>query len=153
MTTFSPYTVGRVATRRSTDLPFTFTEMRPSWGTRRSAMLISAMTFRREITPAWICFGACMTSWSTPSTRYRMRRSCSVGSTWMSDARSVTAWLIVRFTNLTIGASSMSSSMRVESVELAELGGGLLRHRVHLAVEAVDPFDERRAPGWAARRR
>ena len=26
--------------------------------------------------------------------RYRMRRSCSAGSTWMSDARSVTAWVI-----------------------------------------------------------
>ena len=33
----------------------------------------------------------------------------------MSDARSLTAWEIVRFTNLTIGASSMSWSIRVES--------------------------------------
>ena len=35
-----------------------------------------------------------MTSCSTPSMRNRMRRSCSVGSTWMSDARSSTAWVI-----------------------------------------------------------
>ena len=37
----------------------------------------------------------------------------------------------------------MSSSIRVESVELAELGGGLLGHRVDFAVEAVDPVDQR----------
>ena len=35
-------------------MPPTFIEMRPSCGMRRSAMLMSAMTFRRLITPAWI---------------------------------------------------------------------------------------------------
>ena len=57
MTTFSPHTVGRVATRRSTFLPCAATESRPSCGMRRSAMLMSAMIFRREITPDWMARG------------------------------------------------------------------------------------------------
>ena len=115
MTTFSPYTVGRVATRRSTGLPATLREMRPSWGMRRSAMLMSAMTLSRLITPPWMERGECMTSWSTPSTRKRIRRSCSVGSTWMSDARSATAWAMRRLTNLTMGASSTASRVTASS--------------------------------------
>ena len=114
MTTFSPYTVGSVATRRSMLRPLTFIVMRPSCGMRRSAMLMSAMTFRRVITPAWMLRGERITSCSTPSMRNRMRRSVSVGSTWMSDARSLTAWFTSRLTNLTIGASSTTSRERRE---------------------------------------
>ena len=69
ITTFSPYTVGRVEKRRSMGLPCTASEMRPSCGTRRSAMSTSAMIFRREITPDWMALGERMTSWSTPSMR------------------------------------------------------------------------------------
>ena len=141
MTTFSPNTVGSVATRRSTGLPPTVSDMRPSWGSRRSAMLMSAITLSRLITPAWIDFGECMTSWSTPSMRNRMRRSFSAGSTWMSDARSFTAWVISRLTNLTIGASSMISLTLGEVVAVAQLVGGLLRHRVDFAVETVEAVD------------
>ena len=50
--------------------------------------------------------------------RNRIRRSCSVGSTWMSDARSWTAWVISRLTNLTIGASSTTSLTLAEVVVL-----------------------------------
>ena len=109
MTTFSPYTVGRVETRRSMALPSTVSPMRPSWGMRRSAMSISAMTLRRDTTPGMIERGWRMRSCNTPSMRKRMRRSTSVGSTWMSEARSCTAWRITRFTNLTIGASSVTA--------------------------------------------
>ena len=94
MTTFSPHTVGRVATRRSIFLPLALTDSRPSCGMRRSAMLMSAMIFRRLITPDWIVFGERMISCSTPSMRYRTRRSRSVGSRWMSEARSWIAWVI-----------------------------------------------------------
>ncbi len=47
MTTFSPHTVGRVATRRSIFFPLAVTDSRPSCGIRRSAMLMSAMIFSR----------------------------------------------------------------------------------------------------------
>ncbi len=69
MTTFSPHTVGSVATRRSILLPWAFTDSRPSCGMRRSAMLMSAMIFRRLMTPDWIARGERMTSCSTPSMR------------------------------------------------------------------------------------
>ena len=52
MTIFSPWTVGKVATRMSTALPWTTRLIRPSWGMRRSAMLISAMILRRLVIPA-----------------------------------------------------------------------------------------------------
>ena len=58
MTIFSPWTVGRVATRRSTLRPSMTALTRPSWGIRRSAMLMSAMTFSRLMMPAWMFFGA-----------------------------------------------------------------------------------------------
>ena len=71
--------------------------------------------------------------------RNRMRRSCSAGSTWMSDARSCTAWRITRLTNLTIGASSTTSAEawrgpadRRDRVLDDDLGDGQ-----HLVVELV----------------
>ena len=76
MTTFSPYTVGSVDTRRSTATPSTVNVIRPSLGTRRSAMSMSAITFSREITPGMIDLGWRMRCCSTPSIRKRMRRSC-----------------------------------------------------------------------------
>ena len=69
MTTFSPHTVGRVATRRSILRPLALTESRPSCGMRRSAMLMSAMILSRLITPDWMLLGDRMISWSTPSMR------------------------------------------------------------------------------------
>ncbi len=94
--------------RRSMPLAPTLSEMRPSWGTRCSAMFMSAMTLRRVVTAAAMVFGPVDTSWSTPSIRYRMRRSLSVGSMWMSDARSFSAWRMSRFTYRTIGAVSVT---------------------------------------------
>ena len=111
ITTFSPYTVGRVATRRSSALPPTFIEIRPSCGTRRSAMLRSAMTLSRLIRPPWMFFGAGgMGSCRTPSTRNLIRTLSSAGSRWTSEARSPTAWVMIALTSFTIGASSWASS-------------------------------------------
>ncbi len=69
------------------------------------------MTFRRLISPFWMFLGECMTSWSTPSTRNRMRTSRSIGSMCTSEARSATAWVMIAFTSLTIGASSRAASI------------------------------------------
>ena len=99
-------------------------------------MSISAMTFSRDTTPAVMERGWRMRSCSTPSMRKRMRRSCSVGSTWMSDARSCTAWRMTRFTNLTIGASS-TIARRPDEVGLHVDGvvGDDLGDRLHLFLE------------------
>ena len=100
-------------------------------------MSISAMTLSRDTTPAAIERGWRMRSWSTPSMRNRMRRSCSVGSTWMSDARSCTAWRITRFTNLTIGASSTIERRPARSACCSiDVVGHDLGDRQHLLFEA-----------------
>jgi hypothetical protein len=46
-----------------------FADTRPSWGTRRSAMLRSAMIFSRLMSPFWTFFGGRITSCRTPSMR------------------------------------------------------------------------------------
>jgi hypothetical protein len=50
ITTLSPCMVGSVETRRSTGLPPMLSSMRPSWGSRVSAMSRFDMTLTREIT-------------------------------------------------------------------------------------------------------
>ena len=55
-------------------------------------------------------FGERITSCSTPSTRNRIRTSVSVGSMWMSEARSSTALVSTMCTSLTMGASSTAAS-------------------------------------------
>ncbi len=91
MTIFSPQTVGRVATRRSTERPSWLTDRRPSCGLRFSAMSIDDMIFRREMMPSWIVRSAFCISCSTPSIRKRTVNWYSPGSTWMSLARSLIA--------------------------------------------------------------
>ena len=61
--------------------------MRPSCGSRRSAMFSFAISFRREMIAAFSSRGG--GSWlnSTPSMRKRTRNSFSNGSMWMSLAR------------------------------------------------------------------
>ncbi len=88
----SPREVGRVVTRRSMRRSSTETLTRPSCGTRFSAMSSSLMIFSREITALIIRFGTWADSFSTPSTRKRIRSSPSSGSRWMSEAPSPTAW-------------------------------------------------------------
>ena len=113
MTIFSPYTVGSVATRMSIGLPPTMRPMRPSCGTRRSAMSSSAMILRRLSTPDCMRRGIDMISCSTPSMRKRTTSSLACGSKWMSLAASSTDWAMTEFTSLTIGASSVASRMSV----------------------------------------
>ena len=62
MTTFSPSTVGSVATRMSSVRPTADAEsvIRPSCGLRRSAMSSFASTLRRVVTPAAIFFGTAL---------------------------------------------------------------------------------------------
>ena len=112
MTTFSPSTVGRVATRMSSMRPAAaaFSEIRPSCGLRRSAMSSFASTFRRVVTPGVIRFGIRCTSCSTPSTRKRTTSASSCGSKWTSEAPSSAAWKMTELTSRTSGASETPSS-------------------------------------------
>ena len=105
-------------------------------------MLMSAMIFSRLMTPDWIAFGERITSCSTPSMRNRTRRSCSVGSRWMSDARSWIAWVISRLTYLTIGASS-TISLTLESSSSSSWASRTAGDVVEVGVGAVVPVDRR----------
>ncbi len=73
-TIFSPKSVGQVLTRKSMARFFDRRIlMRPSCGTRRSAMSRRDMTFRRAAIFTASCTGGIATSFSTPSRRVRMR--------------------------------------------------------------------------------
>ncbi len=69
MTTFSPATMGRVETRRSSFRPCTIARMRPSCGTRRSAISRLAMILMRETMAAFIEGGGFCASNMMPSMR------------------------------------------------------------------------------------
>ena len=108
MTIFSPKVVGSDETRRSISRFWNFTESRPSWGSRRSAMSRFDMILTRERMAGSICFGGFIMSWSTPSIRYRTRKTFSYGSRWMSEARFRMASAMIRLTKRIVGASSAS---------------------------------------------
>ncbi len=69
-------------------------------------MFIAAMTLIRLVSAGPMLSGRARTSWRAPSIRYRTRMRPSWGSMWMSDARSRRAWVIMRLTTRTTGASS-----------------------------------------------
>ncbi len=73
-TTFSPNRVGRVLMRKSICLVLDrFSLMRPSCGTRFSAMSNCAMTFRRAAMRGLSLLGTLATCFSRPSMRRRTR--------------------------------------------------------------------------------
>ena len=72
MVRFSPYMLGMEARRRSTASPLDSSKLvRPSCGSRRSAMLRLPMILRRLMMPACSSLGNSRISWSTPSMRQR----------------------------------------------------------------------------------
>ena len=80
ITIFSPNSVGQVLTRKSMARVFdSFILMRPSCGTRRSAMSSRDMTLRRAAILPASCTGGCAISFSTPSMRKRTRIDLLVG--------------------------------------------------------------------------
>ncbi|MCY1178273.1 hypothetical protein D9M73_186160 [compost metagenome] len=70
-TTRSPARLGKVDTRTSSNLPPSVSPMRPSCGTRRSAMSSRAITLMRLTTTGATCGGMRSVSRSTPSIRIR----------------------------------------------------------------------------------
>jgi len=106
MTIFSPYSVGSTLTRKSISLfaPI-FSLMRPSCGSRRSAISSDAMILRRLVIALRSFSGGRISSWRMPSIRNRTRKLFSYGSTWISEAFFLIAESITAFTSFTTGAS------------------------------------------------
>ncbi len=69
MTMLSPWAVGSADTRRSSALPPALSWMRPSCGSRFSAMLMFAISFSRERMAGCNRCGGLSTSCSRPSIR------------------------------------------------------------------------------------
>ena len=115
MTTDSPSTVGSVATRMSTWRPSTVRPIRPSWGSRRSAMSRLAMILTRDTRPATIARATVVESLTTPSMRKRTFIPPGRGSKWMSEAPRSTASATIEWTSLTTGASSADSRSSMTS--------------------------------------
>ena len=84
MTIFSPNNVGRHETRKSISLVWPLSAkrilMRPSCGSRFSAMSSFAMIFNRDVIASRNFMGGAMTLYRMPSMRKRTRNSFSYGS-------------------------------------------------------------------------
>ena len=115
MTTDSPNIVGSTLTRRSTELPPTLSSIRPSCGSRRSAMSSSAMTLIRVVMALARCRGGGTISYRTPSARTRILNSSSNGSKWMSLAWSLIARSSTMLSSLRTGAAEAISSSEARS--------------------------------------
>ena len=110
-TTASPWIIGMTDTRRSMSRPATRSRIRPSCGTRFSAMSRWLRILSRLTIAAWYfrTDGGMFASTSTPSTRYRTRSTSSNGSTWTSVARLSSASCNTWLTNLMMLASWAAS--------------------------------------------
>ena len=108
ITTFSPQMVGALDTRTSSARPSTSVANWPSWGRRRSTMFIPAWILILLTTAGPISEGTARTSCRAPSMRKRILTRRSWGSTCTSEALSRRAWVMIRFTICTTGASSVA---------------------------------------------
>ena len=120
MTIPSPPTSGSETTRTSTLRPSTVTAIRPSWGTRRSAMSSPPMILIRETTDGASERGTVLPRVRTPSTRNITCISVGCGSRWMSDAPAWTASVMICWTSLTAGPSA--SAIVASSSATADCG-------------------------------
>ncbi len=101
MTTSSPSTDGRTATRMSSARPdAALREIRPSCGFRRSAMSSFETTFSRVVTADASRLGSRWTSCRIPSIRMRTTSASVIGSKWRSLAPSSAAWRMIELTSL-----------------------------------------------------
>ncbi|MNI64178.1 hypothetical protein D3C73_1195990 [compost metagenome] len=109
-TTRSPCAEGRVETRTSTSCPARRKAIRPSWGTRFSAISRRAMTLMRDTSSVANSRRGRSISRNCPSTRMRTDRYCSKVSRCTSEACSRMASLSSALIKRMIGASPCCSS-------------------------------------------
>jgi len=81
-----------------------------------SAMFNLAMIFRRLVIGPCRALGGLLTSWRTPSMRYRTLIELAEGSTWMSLARRRTASLRMESTSWIIGSSAPPGAAPADGV-------------------------------------
>ena len=109
-TTRSPQAEGMVETRTSIARPPSSSAIRPSCGTRFSAMSSRAITLIRDTSSEASLRPGRSISCNVPSTRKRITRLFSNVSMWISEAPSLIASASMALISLMIGASSSLSS-------------------------------------------
>ena len=115
ITTFSPYTVGRLETRISYSLLSTVVVIRPSCGLRFSEISMPDIILRRVVIAPRRALSYFIISLRLPSILYRTLTVFSIGSIWISLARCLTACSIILLIRTTIGAFSISSLLALFS--------------------------------------
>ena len=118
ITTLSPNTVGKVETRMSISTPRTTVLMRPSCGSRRSAISSLAMILMRVVSAARSVAGTSRSCCRNPSMRYRTATASRPGSMCTSDAPRSTALAMIWLTSRMTGASLAISRSRSTSNSL-----------------------------------
>ena len=120
MTMPSPWIIGITLTRTSTSRPLTRNLMRPSWGSRFSAMFRWAIIFNRLMIAAAKRLISGGVGWSCrmPSMRNRIDSPFSLDSMWTSLVLDVTASIKISLTNRTTEASWASSPNSLPSVSI-----------------------------------
>ncbi|MNY28464.1 hypothetical protein D3C86_1624390 [compost metagenome] len=118
-TTDSPNCTGMVDTRTSRLWFLTRMLKRPSCGRRFSEMSRPAMIFRRMTSAETMRVSLISCSLSTPSMRWRRRRTFSSGSMWMSEAFICTASSNSICNRRTTGASLLSRLRPLKSKSLS----------------------------------
>ena len=143
MTHFSPKTVAIVETRTSIPRPSTSVANWPSWALRRSTMFMSARILTRLTRAPAMVMGRVSTSCRVPSIRNRTRSSPSVGSRWMSDARSRRASVTSMVTTLATGESApiVSSRARFRGPAGRVDRGKRFDHPVYIGEGPVGPIE------------
>ena len=102
-------------------------DMRPSCGMRFSAMSRSAMILRRLISAVLDVLRGVHDLVQHAVDAEPHAHVLLLGSMWMSEARSSTAWVMIELTSLTIGASSRAASMSPSSSVSSWLAASLAR--------------------------
>ena len=146
MTHFSPNTVAIVDTRTSMPRSSTSVANWPSWARRRSTMFMLARILTRLTRAPAIEIGSVRTSWRAPSMRNRTRMLPSVGSRWISEARSRSASVTSMVTTLAMGESGPMDSSRPG----ARPGGDCRRPRRPSPSGPRRPGPGRSGPGLGA---
>ena len=123
MTMPSPWIIGMIDTRTSISRPWTRILMRPSCGSRFSAMLSRAMILMRLMIAVWkrLISGGSVLLLEQAVDAVADAEAVLLGSTWMSLARSLAASMRISLTSLTTDASwAILASLAVVGLEVFE---------------------------------
>jgi len=139
VTIFSPHFVGMDETRKSIDLSFTFSVVRPSCGSLRSVIssrdIILILLMRGSCT----FLGRIISSLSNPSIRKRILTAFSMGSIWISLASFFVAIPMIVLARRIMGAACASCSRSVTPASPSKSSWRSMSFRISALRESIPP--------------